>query len=526
MNNHAQSSAKANAGSSATPGAVPRLPGESSGPEDRSVSLQESGAAGKGTAISAHPLLFGCLVVLVGYRQLRPYFDLKEFLWNLLAVLACITLVQLLFGVVARKPYKSAIAASLCVVSFCFFGDFKALCERWLLNTSWSALASARWVLPVTALVFVLLFWTLVRCQRSLFTLHRYLNVLSGALVLANAAEIAWSSPRIQTAGNPRAQSPLHLGANPPDIYYILADGYTSPESLMRFWRYDDSPLVNSLTQQGFQVVTNAHGNSTFTPWCLSIYLNMDYPPTAVSSLPMPAQTVYYGRIIEDAEAPARLKASGYEIANLSIFATAGQPRYYFFPKISVSSLGGVLLNRTPIGYLLAYRTRAFLGDTNLDILSRLPAIAAQRSGRPKFVYAHLMMPHPPYLFDSEGHRIQRGMGMDDQYPDLYLGQLIYENKLLTNVIAGILKNSKTPPVIILQGDHGFRSLPGEHQQEEATTILNALYLPGSTAGWIYPGMTPVNTFRMIFNHYFGEHYDYLPDNVPKALSRFVKTSP
>ena len=170
----------------------------------------------------------------------------------------------------------------------------------------------------------------------------------------------------------------------------------------------------------------------------------------------------------------------------------------------------------------MAYLTRTTLGDTNLRILSRLPAIAAQRTGRPKFVYAHLMMPHPPYLFDAEGHRIKRGMGMDDQYPDLYLGQLIYENKLLTNAIAGILKNSGNPPVIILQGDHGYRDWPGPHQQEEASTILNALYLPGSKTGWLYPGITPVNTFRVIFNHYFCGQYDYLPDVIPAALSPFV----
>jgi hypothetical protein len=84
---------------------------------------------------------------------------------------------------------------------------------------------------------------------------------------------------------------------------------------------------------------------------------------------------------------------------------------------------------------------------------------------------------------------------------------------LLTNVISGILKNSPTPPVIILQGDHGYRYLPGPQQQDEAPTILNALYLPGSKGeGLPYPGMTPVNTFRIIFDRYFGEHYACLPD--------------
>jgi hypothetical protein len=64
--------------------------------------------------------------------------------------------------------------------------------------------------------------------------------------------------------------------------------------------------------------------------------------------------------------------------------------------------------------------------------------------------------------------------------------------------------------------------LPGPHRTEEGTTILNALYLPGAEADWLYPGITPVNTFRLIFNHYFGQHYSYLPDVVPSQESPVI----
>ena len=134
-------------------------------------------------------------------------------------------------------------------------------------------------------------------------------------------------------------------------------------------------------------------------------------------------------------------------------------------------------------------------------------------------MYVHLIMPHSPYLFDKDGLRIRHGLGRNDDHPADYLGQLIYENSLITNAVAGILKNSETPPIIILQGDHGYRALPGPHQAQEAATILNALCLPGSEADWFYPGLTPVNTFRLIFNHYFGEHYCFLPDVVPSEVS-------
>ena len=486
--------------------------------------LKQPGGGEKGGMFPVHPLLFGCLFVLMGLKQLLPYATAGEFIWDLLVVSACIAALELLFACFFRERHKAGAATSLCVIFFCFFGDFNWLCEGWFLQSRWPLLASARWVFPPVTILFLALFFGLVRSKGGFRTSGKFLNALSGVLVAFSVAQAAWVPPGIATDDKPRDHTPLRVGANPPDIYYILTDAYTSQESLGKYWQYDNSPFVNYLTQQGFRVLANARGNGTFTPRCLSISLGMDYPPEP-GNLNLAAQTAYYGRLIENAEAPARLKASGYEVRALSLFPTAGQPRQYYFPKISPETLAALLWNKTPMGYFTAYLTRATLGDTNLKILDSLPAIAAERTGRPKFVYAHLMMPHAPYLFDREGHRIRRGMGMDDQAPALYLGQLIYENKLLTNAVAGILKNSQAPPIIIVQGDHGYRSLAAPNQKEEATTILNALYMPGSKADWVYPGMTPANTFRMIFNHYFDGGYPYVADVTPNTISPFVSDS-
>lgn len=41
--------------------------------------------------------------------------------------------------------------------------------------------------------------------------------------------------------------------------------------------------------------------------------------------------------------------------------------------------------------------------------------------------------------------------------------------------------------------------------------ILNAYYLPGH-AEMLYPRVSPVNTFRLVFNAYYGGSYDILDD--------------
>jgi hypothetical protein len=42
--------------------------------------------------------------------------------------------------------------------------------------------------------------------------------------------------------------------------------------------------------------------------------------------------------------------------------------------------------------------------------------------------------------------------------------------------------------------------------------ILNAYYLPGDPTTEPYPTITPVNTFRVILNGYFGGSLPLLPD--------------
>jgi hypothetical protein len=99
-----------------------------------------------------------------------------------------------------------------------------------------------------------------------------------------------------------------------------------------------------------------------------------------------------------------------------------------------------------------------------------------------------------------------------------YTSQLAYVNSRIIQAVDGILANSQTPPIIILQGDHG----PGAYLQQEdpedtclqdRLSILNACYLPADGGvPPVYDSMTPVNTFRVILDFYFGTSYGPLPD--------------
>ena len=82
--------------------------------------------------------------------------------------------------------------------------------------------------------------------------------------------------------------------------------------------------------------------------------------------------------------------------------------------------------------------------------------------------------------------------------------------------IDSILANNKNS-IIILQGDHGPCLLadwekPDETCWKECYSILNAYYMPANVADKFYNSITPVNTFRIISNTYFGTSYKLLED--------------
>jgi len=84
----------------------------------------------------------------------------------------------------------------------------------------------------------------------------------------------------------------------------------------------------------------------------------------------------------------------------------------------------------------------------------------------------------------------------------------IYISSQMAQIIPRLIANSATPPIIVIQGDHGptVASSPRSRMSN-----LNAYYLPGVDAS-IYPSITPVNTFRVIFNKYFGQNLELLDD--------------
>jgi hypothetical protein len=133
---------------------------------------------------------------------------------------------------------------------------------------------------------------------------------------------------------------------------------------------------------------------------------------------------------------------------------------------------------------------------------------------QPTYSYIHLISPHPPFVFDPNGNPTYPPDFWNDQrlypanlYQKGYVNQLQYLNRKMLGAVDSILNNSKVPPIIIIQGDHG----PWLQPNDKRMWNLTAIYFPNHKDK-LYPTITPVNIFRLVFDTYFGGKYDTLKD--------------
>ena len=185
-----------------------------------------------------------------------------------------------------------------------------------------------------------------------------------------------------------------------------------------------------------------------------------------------------------------------------------------------VSPFEGLLLRTTLVRAWIDNNTKASdLTDKvvhrneTLYILDKLPDVPGIKG--PKLVFVHLIIPHPPFVLGPNGEAIDipysdpgKGTYAEEDYKRGYSDSVIYIDQRMKEIIPQLIEKSKVPPIIVIAGDHGPAPIGGE---QNSMRNLNAYYLQGKTEN-LYSSITPVNTFRVIFNSFFNGHYELLPD--------------
>jgi hypothetical protein len=355
------------------------------------------------------------------------------------------------------------------------------------------------------------------------------LNSIALGLVILSLGQILsglrWGGDRGLAAENAPVQ-PLARPQNPPDVYYFILDMYTRDDLLQQGYGYDNSSFLNALKMRGFYVAPCSQSNYKRTELSVASSLNMSYLQELDSAFANPRSKtrLHLWEALRHNAVRYNLEQLGYQTVSFATgfaWSELDDADVFLIPSLSsdMSEFETLFLQTTLVrlgqdyGWLdldelygQNFRDRHNLVFHSLEKVANMPGA--------QFVYVHLILPHPPFVFGPGGEPTNPAGFWDEQKvypPELfklgYVNQIVFLNTQLLEMIGTILAESETPPIILLQGDHG----PWAEPKPQRFFILNAYYLPGHS-NQLYPQISPVNSFRVIFNNYFGGKYDMLPD--------------
>jgi hypothetical protein len=315
----------------------------------------------------------------------------------------------------------------------------------------------------------------------------------------------------------------------PPDVYYIILDAYSRDDDLLNYYALDNSAFLNQIEKLGFYVAICSQSNYAQTQLSLASSLNYDYLDKLSEQFnPRNQSRIGFHEFIQHSKVRKIFEKLDYDIIAFETgFKGTEWDDADFYYSPSQSPLGNLQIDSGINGFeLMLMNNSAILVLTDasiklpeflqpdfdnprrihrdrilytLDQLGQLPAHPG-----PKFVFAHLVIPHPPYVFGPDGEF----RDYDQENLIAYRDQLTFLNRQLIPLLETMIIESETPPIIILQADHGGVELPPQNRMN----ILNAYYLPENGNTDLYNQISPVNTFRVIFNRYFNGQYEILDD--------------
>jgi hypothetical protein len=316
-----------------------------------------------------------------------------------------------------------------------------------------------------------------------------------------------------------------------PDIYYIVLDEYGRADVLLDRYGLDNRPFLDALEGRGFYVAEDSRSNYSLTFMSLAASLNLGYLPEIGDLLRAESDyyTLVYDRVDRN-EVTRALQEMGYTYIHFnSGWGPTNRPSHadveVRFRGISEYNFPGLVTRATMMNALYPALLSQGTRGTILHNFERIGDLAALDT--PTFVFAHIVTPHPPYVFLRDGspvplHDVAEMMNRwpEPQFEPAYVEQVQFANAQVLETVDRILAQSDRPPIIVVQSDHGTMPpgmLPGAtasyDDAVERSRILNAYYLPDGGDALLYPTITPVNTFRVIFDRYFGEDFGLLEDH-------------
>ena len=494
-----------------------------------------------------HPILFTIYPILALLATNIVEVEIKIVTRPLLISLAGTVIVLLIVRLVLKDWRKAALVTTLLLVLFFSYGHLYQLLRS--IPSVGMDIGRHRYLIVVYLTVFAIGLWLILKKMGDISKITQALNSMGIVLLIFPLFRITNYSLNVSTGrrmsdefATTSRQLDIPDSGILPDIYYIILDTYTRADALQDDFGFDNSPFLEELKLIDFYIADCSRSNYSFTEASVTTTLNMEYLPElnniltefgldendvwlllkhsrvrnqleSIGYSTVAFETGYEWSCIEDADVYLSLSSDPYSIQLLDPFEA-------------------MLIKSTAALILTDFQNRSYSAQTSvvteqiseinfpysgfaqrqLFILDQLPRIASFPG--PNFVFVHILIPHAPRIFGPDGEILtdtgyyggKGGAAINREYFRRgYVNEVRFINSRLLDIVKTIIAQSRIPPVIIIQGDTGVSK--GNRLQ-----ILNGYYFSGKDNSILYSSITPVNSFRVVFDTYFGTEYGLLPD--------------
>ena len=477
--------------------------------------------------LAAYPVLFLFTVNIADQLGTDP-------LWRPLAMAVCgAALVLLVLARLVGDWHRAGLLTTVMVIGFFGYGHAWNVAAE-TLETQWPLIGA--WALAV--MIGLVLAW---RARPSyLGTATSALNLVALLLVTVNLVTMVRTYQAFGAETPTDALTELELDPGDgelPNVYYVILDRYAGATALRDRYDFDNEPFLTALEERGFAVAREAHANYIKTPLSLVSSLNMEFLDAEALRAEAesgrdrePIHRILGERLV----VPGALKELGYEYIQIGNWWTPTATNVdadRTFVYEGQDEFSSALSQTTILRAFSEPHTApddpwdwAVMRENNMYALDRLDETTEVPG--PKYVFAHLVTTHPPYVHNADGSFTGRGQVAELGQVESYTRQLTFANSRMLGFVDRVLRDDPGA-IVVLAADEGpfperYRDDEWGFDWEDATDaeleekfgILFAMRVPGADleAEGFHDSITPVNTFRIIFNARFGTDLELLPD--------------
>lgn len=485
------------------------------------------------------PVIISCTLLLFLYAQNVSRLTIQRLIVPLLVVALITVIGQLVLRFLFKSWTKASLMLGLCWLAFFSYGPIQATLTASGLSWMPVTIYRDKTLFPCFLLVLAIVGVVIYRSQEvKLVSLLKGMSLVFTCLLIFQFATIFYKggfrlddNVSIQATDVSQGDS----SESKPSIYYIILDKYAADATLKDDYGYDNSQFLDYLSSSGFYIAHDSLTNYPKTSLSIASSLNLNYLDTfkPANSDARPEVSIVLP-LLQNNAVGSFLKNHGYNYIHLGSWyiptatsAIATENYNYASNQLPLDRFQTLILQQSMVAPVLNKFMVVKANDqarVSLEYQDKvLPAIVEQPG--PKFVFAHILMPHDPFIYDAQCQlRSAQDLASHTRMYN-YLQHVGCAN-LQAKTLIDDIKADDPGSYIILQADEGPMALknplPGDDDYHlgndvpissrlERSRILNAYYFPDQDYSQLSQDITPVNSFRILFNKLFKTKYEILP---------------